>query len=97
MIGVVFYAIATTCCLGVVVWNMGGVYRRIRRLEEQVRLLQFRLDESSSDWSNADKEALRSIVEAGKRISTLSADFASLESQQRSSTPVLESQLDQRA
>jgi hypothetical protein len=55
MSGLVFYAIATTCCLGVVVWNMGGVYRRLRRLEERVRLLQFRLDEFSSGASKKSK------------------------------------------
>lgn len=57
MSGLVFYAIATTCCLGVVVWNMGGVYRRLRRLEGQVRILRYQINELSSDELRTNKEA----------------------------------------
>jgi hypothetical protein len=36
-----FYSIAATACLGVIVWDLGGVYRRLRRLEEQVGPFSF--------------------------------------------------------
>ena len=39
---IVFYAIATTSCLGVIVWNLSGIYRRLRRLEGQVGLFEIR-------------------------------------------------------
>ena len=50
-----FYSIAATACLGAIVWDMSGIYRRLRRLEEQFRLLRYRIEESSSDESSADK------------------------------------------
>ncbi|MCI1831512.1 MAG: hypothetical protein LKI88_00640 [Bifidobacterium sp.] len=57
MSGVVFYAIVTTCCLGVVVWNMGGVYRRLGILEERVGILRYQMNELSSDELRTNKEA----------------------------------------
>ena len=52
MSAIAWYALATTCCLGVVVANLGLIFRKLRRVNKRLAFLE--ASKGCKSWNGPD-------------------------------------------